>query len=217
MGKLVGSRFGKIAKLGSSSNSFVPGVMNDNQLFVFSSLYETLLPDITSLTVFVLITMVWRYQVKLLKKRKERLMVVTSDVRDVTFVVSLARLGLVTFNGLANAFTICTNQSDLWKSSCQLSWNWYQWSRREMSVFFLKPCKHLPKTWQEKSKDKVSWHKAEKNETGNPTATQKFLLFRKRFTDIIRFPFTFQQDIVLENICKWWKIMDLKSGHCYSS
>ena len=31
-------------------------------------------------------------------------MVVTYDVRDVTFVVSLARLGLVTFNGLANAF-----------------------------------------------------------------------------------------------------------------
>ena len=136
MGKLVGSRFGKIAKLGSSSNSFVPGVMNDNQLFVFSSLYETLLPDITSLKVFVLITVVWRYRVKQLKKRKERLMVVTSDVRDVTFVVSLARLGLVTFNGLANAFTICTNQSDLWKSSCKLSWNWYQWWRREMSVFF---------------------------------------------------------------------------------
>ena len=63
-------------------------------------------------------------------------MVVTSDVRDVTFVVSLARLGLVTFNGLANVFTICTNQSDLWKSSCKLSWNWYQWWRREMSVFF---------------------------------------------------------------------------------
>ena len=136
MGKLVGSRFGKIAKLGSSSNSFVPGVMNDNQLFVFSSLYEKLLPDITSLTVFVLITVVWRYQVKQLKKRKERLMVVTSDVRDVTFVVSLARLGLVTFNGLANAFTICTNQSDLWKSSYKLSWNWYQWWRREMSGFF---------------------------------------------------------------------------------
>ena len=110
--------------------------MNDNQLFVFSSLYETLLHDITSLKVFVLITVVWRYRVKQLKKRKERLMVVTSDVRDVTFVVSLARLGLVTFNGLANAFTICTNQSDLWKSSCKLSWNWYQWWRREMSVFF---------------------------------------------------------------------------------
>ena len=129
MGKLVSSRFGKIAKLGSSRNSFVPGVMNDNQLFVFSSLYETLLPDITSLKVFVLITIVWRYRVKQLKKRKERLMVVTSDVRDVTFVVSFARLGLVTFNGLANAFTICTNQSDLWKSSCKLSWNWYQCRR----------------------------------------------------------------------------------------
>ena len=87
MGKLVGSRFGKIAKLGSSSNSFVPGVMNDNQLFVFSSLYETLLHDITSLKVFVLITVVWRYRVKQLKK-KERLMVVTFDVRDVTFVVT---------------------------------------------------------------------------------------------------------------------------------
>lgn len=60
MGKLVGSRFGKIEKLGSLSNSYVPGVMNDNQLFVFefSSLYETLLPDITSLKVFVLITVV---------------------------------------------------------------------------------------------------------------------------------------------------------------
>ena len=88
MGKLVGSRFQKIAKLGSSSNSFVPGVMNDNQLFVFSSLYETLLPDITSLTVFVLITVLWRYRVKQLKKGKEQLMVVTSDVRDVTFVVT---------------------------------------------------------------------------------------------------------------------------------
>ena len=83
----------------------------------------------------LLITIVWRYQVKQLNKRKERLMFVTSDVRDVTFVVSLARLGLVTFNGLANAFTICTNQSDLWKSSCKLSWNWYQWWHREMSVF----------------------------------------------------------------------------------
>ena len=88
MGKLVGSRFGKIVKLGSLSNSDVPGVMNDNQLFVFSSLYETLLPDITSLKVFVLITVVWRYRVKQLKKRKERLMVVTFDVRDVTFVVT---------------------------------------------------------------------------------------------------------------------------------
>ena len=88
MGKLVGSRFGKIAKLGSLSNSDVPGVMNDNQLFVFSSLYETLLPDITSLKVFVLITVVWRYQVKQLKKRKERLMFVTFDVRDSTFVVT---------------------------------------------------------------------------------------------------------------------------------
>ena len=61
--------------------------MNDNQLFVFSSLYETLLHDITSLKVFVLITVVWRYRVKQLKK-KERLMVVTFDVRDVTFVVT---------------------------------------------------------------------------------------------------------------------------------
>ena len=61
--------------------------MNDNQLFVFSSLYETLLPDITSLKVFVLITVVWRYRVKQLKK-KERLMVVTFDVRDATFVVT---------------------------------------------------------------------------------------------------------------------------------
>ena len=87
MGKLVGSRFGKIVKLGSLSNCDVQGVMNDNQLFVFSSLYETLLPDITSLKVFVLITVVWRYRVKQLKKRKERLMVVTFDVRDVTFVV----------------------------------------------------------------------------------------------------------------------------------
>ena len=88
MGKLVGSRFGKIAELGSSSYSFVPGAMNDNQLFVFSSLYETLLHDITSLKVFVLITVVWRYQVKQLKKRKERLMFVTFDVRDATFVVT---------------------------------------------------------------------------------------------------------------------------------
>ena len=88
MGKLVGSRFGKIVKLGSLSNSYVPGVMNDNQLFVFSSLYETLLPDVTSLKAFVLITVVWRYRVKQLKKRKERLMVVTFDVRDVTFVVT---------------------------------------------------------------------------------------------------------------------------------
>ena len=61
--------------------------MNDNQLFVFSSLYETLLRDMTSLKVFVLITVVWRYRVKQLKK-KERLMVVTFDVRDVTFVVT---------------------------------------------------------------------------------------------------------------------------------
>ena len=87
MGKLVGSRFGKIVKLGSLSNSYVAGVMNDNQLFVFSSLYETLLHDITSLKVFVLITVVWRYRVKQLKK-KERLMVVTFDVRDATFVVT---------------------------------------------------------------------------------------------------------------------------------
>lgn len=42
MGKLVDSRFGKIVELGSLSNPDVPGVMNDNQLFVFSSLYETL-------------------------------------------------------------------------------------------------------------------------------------------------------------------------------
>ena len=48
----------------------------------------------------------------------------------------LSSLGLVTFNGLANTFTICTNQSDLWKSSYKLSWNWYQWWRREMSGFF---------------------------------------------------------------------------------
>ena len=61
--------------------------MNDNQLFVFSSLYETLLHDITSLKVFVLITVVWRYRVKQLKK-KERLIVITFDVRDVTFVVT---------------------------------------------------------------------------------------------------------------------------------
>ena len=61
--------------------------MNDNQLVVFISLYETLLHDIKSLKVFVLITVVWRYRVKQLKK-KERLMVVTFDVRDVTFVVT---------------------------------------------------------------------------------------------------------------------------------
>ena len=48
----------------------------------------------------------------------------------------LSSTRVVTLNGLANAFTIRTNQSDLWKSSSKLSWNWYQWWRREMSVLF---------------------------------------------------------------------------------
>ena len=69
-----------------------------------------------------------------------------------------------------------------------------------MSVFFSSRANNCQK--HNKKGRKTGSHKAGKKETGDPTATQKFLLFRKRFTDITRFPFTFQQDIILENICK---------------
>ena len=68
--------------------------------------------------------------------------------------------------------------------------------------FFSEAVQTLDKSITRKGESQGLITQGRKNETGNLTTTQKFLLFRKRFTDITRFPFTFQPDIVLENICK---------------